>query len=97
MMNTAWVLDDNTRVPLTLTERFLIPVSDVELVEFEKMEFTENDVETASQGAIRLIEYNKRIEELKSNRKDGGGEKNSKPTDYGGFQRPTEHENTGNS
>lgn len=97
MMNTAWVLDDNTRVPLTLTERFLIPVSDVERVEFEKMEFTENDVETARQGAITLIEYNKRIEELKSKGKDGGGEKDNKPTDYGGVQRPTEHESTGNS
>lgn len=97
MMNTAWVLDDNTRVPLTLTERFLIPVSDVERVEFEKMEFTENDVETARQGAITLIEYNKRIEELKSKGKDGGGEKDNKPKDYGGVQRPTEHESTGNS
>ena len=61
------------------------------------MEFSENDVETARQGAIKLIEYNKRIEELKSNGKDGGGEKDSKPKDYGGIQQPPEQEGTGNS
>lgn len=97
MMDSAWVLDDNTRVPLALTERFLIPVSDVERVEFEKIEFTEEDIKNAQQGSKKLIEYNKRIEELKSNRKDDGGEKDGKPKDHGGVQRPTENEGTGNS
>jgi hypothetical protein len=97
MMNAAWVLDDNTRVPLALTERFLIPVSDVERVEFEKIAFTAEDVETARQGTINLIKYNKTIEARKSNRKDCEDDKEDKPTDHGGVERTPEHESTGNT
>lgn len=70
MMEAQWVLCDNTLVPLALTERILIPVSEVERVEFEKLSFTEEDVENARLGAAKLVEYNKRIEESKTERKE---------------------------
>lgn len=35
VQQAAWILDDNTRVPLHLTEAMLVPASEVEMVEFE--------------------------------------------------------------
>lgn len=36
MMQPEWVLDNNRRVPVDLDDKILIPVSDVEMVEFAK-------------------------------------------------------------
>lgn len=36
LAQAQWVLDDNTRAPLYLTERILIPATEVVMVEFEK-------------------------------------------------------------
>jgi len=81
MMDAQWVLDDNSRIPLSLTERVLIPSCDVERVEFEKLTFTEEDVETARLGAEKLIEYNKRIEDSKTKGKDDDCVKRENSTD----------------
>ena len=34
-----WVLDTNERIPLQLTEKILIPATDVQMVEFAKWEY----------------------------------------------------------
>lgn len=36
LMQSEWILDDNSRAPLLLTERILIPAVEVVMVEFEK-------------------------------------------------------------
>ncbi|MFO1091993.1 MAG: DUF6338 family protein [Planctomycetaceae bacterium] len=36
LQNPEWILDDNRRMPLLLTERILIPAIDVSMIEFEK-------------------------------------------------------------
>lgn len=92
MMDAQWILDDNSRIPLSLTERFLVPASDVERVEFEKMTFTETDVEAARLGAEKLIEYNKRIEESKTKGKEDehGKQENSRDTE--GAERTSDRE-----
>jgi len=38
LQNPEWILDDNRRMPLLLTERFLIPAVDVSMIELEKPE-----------------------------------------------------------
>lgn len=93
MMEAAWILDDNTRVPLALTERFLVPVSDVERVEFEKNDFTAEDVASANEGAAKLIEYNKRIEASKSNKKDCEDDKKTGSKANGELQRASDQDN----
>ena len=68
-MQAEWVLDDNSRVPLACTERLLIPATEVECVEFEKLAFTQEDVDSANAGAALMIEYNRKIEESKASQK----------------------------
>lgn len=47
-----WILDSNERAPLLLTEKFLVPASDVELVEFEKNVLESSD---AHSKAVQLL------------------------------------------
>lgn len=59
LMQPEWVLDDNQRIPLVITERMLIPAGDVEFVEFEKdlagfNEDVQSSLNTAEERALRF-------------------------------------------
>ena len=70
LMNASWVLDDNTRINLSLTERILIPAKDVERVEFEKQSFNEQEVEDAKSSTNLVIAYNEKVESEKTKSKE---------------------------
>lgn len=72
LMEAAWLLDDNFAVELTVTERILIPASEVELVELPKSNYCEvmsNDQELLESNVRRMVAYNEAIE-AKSNEGD---------------------------
>lgn len=54
LQRVEWITDDNRRAALHLTERMLIPSSEVGMVEFEKdeNEWTHTDEQLPSSGAI---------------------------------------------
>lgn len=93
LMNAAWILDDNTRVPLAITERILIPVKEVERVEFEKETITEEEaIETESATKV-VMAYNEKIESEKSKEKEKQKDKSNGETndrDRGDEQSPPE-------
>jgi len=60
LMRPEWVLDDNQRVPLVITERMLIPASCVEFVEFEKdlSKFDESMRSSLDDAEKRVVGFN---------------------------------------
>ncbi len=61
IMKAEWILGDNSRVPLSATERILIRADEVEMVEFEK---SDDEVFLAAPDLIeasnKTIEFNER-------------------------------------
>ncbi|GAB5513736.1 DUF6338 family protein [Rhodopirellula baltica] len=59
LVRPEWILPDNVRVPLPLTERFVLSVSEVRFIEFEKDECElDENAEAATQAASIVINYN---------------------------------------
>jgi hypothetical protein len=65
LMNAEWILPDNARVPLVITDRILIPAVDVRWVEFEKKDLSNPDYLPASRAATdQVLSYNSSIPNL---------------------------------
>lgn len=73
LMEPEWILDDNTRVPLHLIEKMLIPASEVVMVEMEKPEdewnFSESKFLEGEEKLVNLRKESSMKREKKNDRK----------------------------
>ncbi|WP_372716163.1 DUF6338 family protein [Novipirellula sp.] len=66
LMQPAWILPDNTRVELKITERILVSSAEVRFVEFEKDEVAiRENADAVKLESDKMLEFNKDEEDTK--------------------------------
>lgn len=78
LMNVAWILPDNQHVELAVTERFLLPATDVRFVEFEKSwDLVLEQSETVECATERVLHFNASVDSKGGSQHDSAKAKES--------------------